>query len=302
MTQDKTFEVIIIGGSYAGLSAALALGRSLRRVLILDSGLPCNRQTPHSHNFLTRDGEAPAVLAAIGREQVLKYATVQFHRDRAVQADKTEYGFRIKTESGKSYQGRKLVFATGIKDLLPPIKGFADCWGISAVHCPYCHGYEIRGQKTAILGNGMRAFHIASLVRNLTDSITILPSEKAAFTEEQFQKLRNHGIEVLEKPVVEIAHQSGLLHAIRFTDGSQLECQAAYAVVPFVQHSDLPAALGCEITEQGYVKTDPFQMTTIEGVFACGDNSNPMRSVSNAVQSGNLAGSMINRTLTEEAF
>ena len=302
MTNSKDFEVIIIGGSYAGLSAAMALGRSLRTVLIIDSGIPCNRQTPHSHNFLSRDGEVPAVLAQISRDQVLKYNTIQFLHGQALQVRKTDLGFLIETDDKESFQSQKLVFATGIKDVMPDIKGFAECWGISVVHCPYCHGYEIRNQKTAILANGMKGFHLGSLVRNLTDTITILPSGKADFTVEQLQKLDRHGIAIVENTVAEVRHKNGQIHSIAFKDGSAMEFQAAYAALPFVQHSDLPATLGCELTEQGYLKTDPFQMTTVEGVYACGDNSNMMRSVSNAVHSGNLTGAIINRSLTEEAF
>jgi thioredoxin reductase len=154
MTDTNKFEVIIIGGSYAGLSAAMALGRSLRNVLIIDSGLRCNRQTPHAHNFITQDGEQPAVIAEKARIEVLKYKTVQIINDLAVRGIKTKDGFLITTETGQEFQAEKVIFASGIKDIMPDIKGFAACWGVSVVHCPYCHGYEIRDQKTAILANG----------------------------------------------------------------------------------------------------------------------------------------------------
>src|SRR5690606_1025740 len=136
-------EVIILGGSYAGLSAAMALGRSLiRNVLIIDNGLPCNRQTPQSHNFLTQDGQSPSVIREFAKAQVLAYPTVQWLDDTAVKGEKVQDGFLINTASGQSVMTKKLIVATGIKDMLPDIKGFADCWGISVVHCPYCHGYE----------------------------------------------------------------------------------------------------------------------------------------------------------------
>jgi len=143
----NNFDVIIIGGSYAGLSAALALGRSLRKVLIMDSGLPCNRSTPHSHNFLTHDGERPAVIAEQARTKVLAYKTVTWWNGLAVSGRKTGSGFEIITQNDGIFYGRKLIFATGIRDILPDIKGFAECWGISVIHCPYCHGYEFRGEK-----------------------------------------------------------------------------------------------------------------------------------------------------------
>ena len=127
--EDNRYEVIIIGGSYSGLSAAMALGRSLRRVLIIDSGLPCNRQTPHSHNFITQDGEKPAVIAQKAKDQVLKYDTVQFINGLAVKGEKTGEGYVITTDKGDSFTAKKLIFATGVKDIMPDIPGLADCWG-----------------------------------------------------------------------------------------------------------------------------------------------------------------------------
>src|SRR6478736_6055187 len=154
----KNFDVIIIGGSYSGLSASMSLGRSLRQVLIIDSGLPCNRQTPHSHNFITQDGEKPAVISAKAKLQVDLYKTVHFYNGLAVKAIKKENGFEVSTESGEVFNSRKILFASGVKDLFPEIKGFADCWGISVLHCPYCHGYEVKNEKTAIIANGEMAY------------------------------------------------------------------------------------------------------------------------------------------------
>ena len=164
--KSETFDVIIIGGSYSGLSAGLALGRSLRSVLIIDSGKPCNRQTPHSHNFLTQDGQTPAAIAAVGRQQVEKYETVKFFSGLATGGRKTSSGFEIQTDSGRNFTARKLIFASGIRDIMPAIDGFAECWGISVIHCPYCHGYEVRNQPTGILGNGEYAYEFSSFILN----------------------------------------------------------------------------------------------------------------------------------------
>lgn len=296
------FEAIIIGGSYAGLSAAMALGRSLRDVLIIDSGLSCNRQTPHSHNFITQDGEKPAVIAKAAKKQVLKYDTVKFLDGLVLSAQKTESGFSIATNSGEVFQAKKLVFATGIKDTMPDIRGFAECWGISVVHCPYCHGYELRGQKTGIMANGGRAFHLASLVKNLSDDVEILTVGKADFSAEQIGKFQKHKINIVETEIAEIEHENGLVNNVIFKDGKKAHFNAIYAALPFTQHSDIPASLGCELTELGYVKVDMFQKTTVPGVFACGDNTNMMRSVANAVYSGNLTGAIVNGELTTEQF
>lgn len=298
----ETYDVIIVGGSYAGLSAAMSLGRSLRRVLIVDAGQPCNRYTPHAHNFITQDGEKPASIAAKARQQVLKYDTVQIREGLAVSGKKTKEGFTLVLHSGAVLTTRKLIFATGIKDLLPQIPGFPECWGISVVHCPYCHGYEYSGKKTGILANGETAFHLAGLINNLTKNITILTAGKAAFTPEILAKLQLHGIKIIETEVAQIIHQDGQLEALLFKDGSKLLLDVLYAAIPFAQQCAIPSSLGCELTDQGYIKVDVYQRTTQHGIYACGDNACMMRSISNAVSSGNLTGAMVNKELTDEQF
>lgn len=302
MKDNKEFDVIIIGGSYAGLSTAMALGRSMRNVLIIDSGKPCNRYTPHSHNFITHDGAVPGEIAAKAKEQVLKYNTVKFHQGMAVSGKKMENGFEIVVDSGEKFASKKLVFATGVKDIFPDIKGFQDCWGKTVIHCPYCHGYEFKGEKTAILANGERAFHVAALVNNLTDKITIITQGNPDFKEEQLIKLQKNKIQIIEKEVAEIKHQNGEIEALIFKDGTKENVSAVYASIPFEQHCKIPLDLGCEITEMGHIKVDLFQKTTIPGIYACGDNSSPMRSVANAVATGNLTGGMVNHEITAEEF
>lgn len=302
MKDKKQFEVIIIGGSYAGLSAAMALGRSLRNVLIIDSGKPCNRYTPHSHNFITHDGAVPNEINIKAKEQVLKYKTVKFHEDVAIQGKKTETGFEISTESGETFSAKKLVFATGVKDIFPAIKGFEECWGKSVIHCPYCHGYEFKDQKTVVLANGERAFHVTALVNNLTHKLVIVTQGKADFKEEQLAKLKKNNIELIEKEVIEIQHQNGEVNTLIFKDGARKNVNAIYASIPFGQHCTIPIDLGCEKTEIGHIKVDMFQKTTVPGVFACGDNSTMMRSVSYAIATGGIVGSMVNNELTMENF
>lgn len=302
MTDKNQFDVIIIGGSYSGLSAAMALGRSVKNVLIIDSGKPCNRYSPHSHNFITHDGAVPSEIATKAKEQVLNYNTVKFFNGLAVAGKKTNNGFEIQTKSGDKFSAKKLVFATGVKDIFPNIKGFEDCWGKSVIHCPYCHGYEFKGEKTAIIANGDRAFHVASLVNNLTNEITIITTGKAEFKEEQYAKLKNHKINIIEKEVKEIKHQNGTISTLIFEDGSEENFNVAYAAIPFEQHCKISLDLGCETTEMGHLKVDIFQKTTIPGIYACGDNSSPMRSVANAVATGNLVGAMVNNELTMEGF
>lgn len=298
----KDFEVIIIGGSYAGLSTAMALGRSLRTTLVIDAGNPCNRQTPHSHNFLTQDGATPNKISEIAQDQVKKYNSVHFYNGLVVSGKRVKNGFEVTTHKGDSFTAKKMVFASGIKDLMPSIKGFSECWGISVVHCPYCHGYEIRNTKTAIIANGDRAFHLASLINNLTDQITVLTNGKHDFDETQIKKLERHNIKIIDKKVLEIEHVNGHLEKIVFNDGSKESFEYAYASIPFEQNSHLPKMLGCNLTDQGHIEVNAMQKTTQEGIFACGDNSSMMRSVATAVYGGNLTGAMINHELTQESF
>ena len=302
MEQLNNFDVIIVGGSYAGLSAALALGRSLKRILVIDGGKPCNRQTPHSHNFLTQDGKSPAGISAIARNQVADYSNVSFYDGLATTGQKTDEGFEISTDTGDTFYCQKLIFATGINDIMPEIPGFADCWGISVIHCPYCHGFEHKGKPTGIMAPADKAFHLASLVNNLTDKIYVLTPDKSDLTEEQLQKFEAHHIQIITSPLVSIEHEAGYLHAVRFEDGFSLKLDAMYAAVPFVQQTSIPESLGCTLTEHGYLDVDSFQKTPVPGIYACGDNSSPFRSVSNAVYTGNVAGAMVNMELTNERF
>ena len=302
MSHKNIFDVIIIGGSYSGLSAGMSLGRSLRKVLIIDSGSPCNEQTPYSHNFITLDGEKPAVIAKKAKEQVLNYPSISFYKGIAIKGEKKEKNFSVTTDSLQEFYAKKLIFATGIKDLMPTINGFSECWGISIVHCPYCHGYEIKGKKTAILADGERAFHLASLVNNLTKNLTIITSKITHFNENQLQKLKENNIKIITREVTEVVHKEGYIEQLVFEDGSKEDFTAIYAAVPFTQHCDIPITLGCEVTESGHLKVDAFQKTTVEGIFACGDNSSMMRSVANAVATGNFCGAMMNMELINEEF
>lgn len=302
MKDSNNFEVIIIGGSYSGLSAAMALGRSLRNVLIIDTGQPCNKQTPHSHNFLTQDGRTPKEISTIAKEQVEKYDSVKFYEGRAIKGKRTESGFQIKTESGELFNAKKLIFATGIKDILPDIKGFSECWGISVIHCPYCHGYEVKNEVTGILANGDAAIHYSQLVSNLTKELTIFTNGKPSFTAEQIKTLENKGIKIIESEIASFEHNSGHIQSIQFKNGSKIPLKAIYARVPFIQHSDIPESLGCDLTDNGFIRVNELQQTNVSGVFACGDNSSFMRSVANAVATGNFVGAVTNKEFCEAQF
>jgi len=302
MKDKNEFEVIIIGGSYAGLSAAMALGRSLRNVLIIDSGKPCNEQTPHAHNFLTHDGKKPKEISSLARKQVEEYPTVKFHNGLAEKVIKTKTGFKITTEQNEVFNAQKVIFATGIKDIMPTLKGFSECWGISVIHCPYCHGYEFKKEKTGILGNGDYGFEFSKMISNLTKELTLYTNGKSTLTNEQTEKLKENNIKIVEKEIESLEHTNGNLNHILFKDNTKESIKALYAKADFEQHSKIPMQLDCELDDNGYIKVDMFQKTNVDGLFACGDNTTFLRSIANAVATGNVAGAMSNRELIEEHF
>ncbi|UZT99717.1 NAD(P)/FAD-dependent oxidoreductase [Chryseobacterium fluminis] len=297
----KNFDVIIIGGSYAGLSASMALGRSLRNVLIIDSGKPCNRQTPYSHNFITHDGSTPKEISDLAKEQVLKYETVQFHEGEVVKMIKNATEYTVTTANSEEFYAKKLIIAAGIKDVMPDIPGFSECWGISILHCPYCHGYEVRNKKTGILSNGDIAFDFSKLVFNLTKDLTLFTNGKSGFILDQTDQLERNKIEITEDNIAEVQHENGQIQKIVFENSREVSLEALYAKIPFKQNINTED-LALELTEQGFIKVDAMHKTNIPGVFACGDNVTMMRSVANAVAQGNFTGAVVNRELAEEEF
>lgn len=296
-----TYDVIIIGGSYSGLSAAMSLGRALRNVLVIDEGKPCNRQTPHSHNFLTQDGQTPFQIATTAREQVARYKNVIFYNGKAVQGRKTDKSFEVIVESGTVFTARRLLFATGLQDHFPDIKGFDQCWGISVLHCPYCHGYEVKHLPTGILANGDIAFHYAQLIYNWTKELTIYTNGKATLSETQQELVKSNSIAIIEKEIDHLAHEQGKLNRIVFKDQTSVALQAIYSRPDYTQHCTIPQELGCEVNELGLLKVDASFQTTVEGVYASGDCSG-MRTVSVAVATGTQAGAFINNELAAADF
>lgn len=300
METSKQFELIIIGGSYAGLAAAMSLGRALKNTLVIDSGKPCNRQTPYSHNFLTQDGNMPKQIGQLAKHQVSAYSSIKFFDGIAISGKKTEKGFDITTGTGEIFQSLKLIFATGITDEFPNIEGFAACWGISVLHCPYCHGYEVRSEKTGILGNRKNAYELAILISNWTDQLRIFTNGKQTFSEDQLDYLKKHNIAIIENKIERLDHTVGHLEQVTFTDGTCEKIKAIYSRNSFIQHSQIPQLLGCEPTEEGYIKVDHNMETSIKGVFACGDSITKVRTVAGAVASGTTAGMMASKQLIFE--
>ncbi|HEY0680466.1 MAG TPA: NAD(P)/FAD-dependent oxidoreductase [Chitinophagaceae bacterium] len=302
MTGKKSYDVIIIGGSYAGLSAAMALGRASRNVLIIDNDNPCNRQTPHSHNFITHDGKAPGEISKIAIAQVLKYPTIHLLSDTVVKALNTSNGFEVTTLLQTGISAKKLLFATGVTDLLPPVKGFAECWGISILHCPYCHGYEVKGQPLGVIGNGDAGFDLCKLIYQWSKDILLFTNGAPSFSDEQKSKLKKNSIRIVETAIAEIKNRDGYLSEVILADETSYSLNAVFIRPSTQQHCEIPVQLGCLLNEQGLIQTDEFQRTNVPGVYAAGDNCFFFRAVSIATASGTKAGAIINKDLVDEEF
>jgi thioredoxin reductase len=222
--------------------------------------------------------------------------------DVVTSAAPSKIGFDLHTASGQSFDARKLIFATGIRDIMADLDGYAACWGISVIHCPYCHGYEVRDEKTGILGNGEYAFEFSGLISNWTKDLTLFTNGPSTLTPDQTAKLERHNIGIVETEIERLDHAGGQLQRIVFKNGTSTPLKALYARSPFEQHCSIPEALGCERSEEGYLKIDPMQRTSTPGVFACGDNATRIRTVANAVSMGTTAGMMVNKELIAEDF
>jgi len=302
MTDQQLFDVAIIGGSYAGLSAAMTLGRARRKVIIIDSGKPCNRQTPHSHNLITHDGKTPAEISALAREQVLAYPTVQMRAGLVSQVTGADGAFTVTVDEKYPLQAKKLIFSTGIRDIMPDIPGFAESWGISTIHCPYCHGYEYSDARTGVLMNGEMALEYLKMIRNWTADLTLYTNGPAAFDETVREKMLAFGAEIVEQPIASLDHEGGYLKSLHLTDGTACDITALYHRPAFVQHSLIPEQLGCELNPQGFIKVDEAQKTTVAGIYAAGDNSGAFRGLTGAMAAGTTAGARLNHELISEEY
>ena len=221
-------DVIIIGGSFAGLTAALQLGRARRRVTVLDTGLPRNRYASEAHGVLGHDGTPPATLLAAAREQLRPYDTVRFVKARADSIEGKPDDFRIMTEDGESLSARRLVLSYGITDLCPAIPGFAEAWGKSVIHCPYCHGYEVAGRHWGLIYSTPMSLHATNLYGDWTDRITLF-TDGNDIPEPERSKLDKRGVTLVEGKVTQIEQSGGQVAAVHTEDGARIALDALFA-------------------------------------------------------------------------
>lgn len=293
------FDVLIVGGSVAGLSAAIYLGRMRRQTLVVDSGQPCNRFSHASHGFLTRDGVEPATLLEIAREQLQAYPTVTLQAGLVTAIDATAEGFRATLADGNTVAARKVLLAMGVRDHLPPLTNVEQFWGRSVFHCPYCDGWEMRDQPLAAQGNGASALHRTKLLLNLTDDLVICTDGTATFAAEEQQFLSARNVRIIETPLTGIEGTCEQMHTLHFADGSRLARRALFINLRTSQHTDLAQSLGCTLDEMGLVQVDTQGHTNVAGVYAAGDMTSLMRAVIFATSQGAAAGIWINVALME---
>ncbi|MFI8711913.1 NAD(P)/FAD-dependent oxidoreductase [Brevibacillus brevis] len=299
---NQLIDVGIIGGGPAGMSAALALGRARKRVVVIDEGRPRNRVTRESHGFLTRDGITPSEFRRIAREQINAYPSVHFVEDTAATITGHDGNFLITTAQGTTYQSKKLLFAVGMKDLPLPVNGLAEVYGKSAFVCPYCDGWELRDQPLVLIANGEKALHLAKVLSGWTNHYTLCTNGADEFTEEQRLELLQHRVPVFDSPIERIVSVGGMVQRVELTDGNSISCNGIFFAPKLVAGSDLPQALGCQVTEAGTVIVDSFGKTSVPGVYSAGDAATTQYQVITAAALGSAAGMSINNELLVEAW
>jgi thioredoxin reductase len=296
----NVFDVVVIGGGPAGLSAALVLGRCRRRVLVCDAGRPRNAAAREIHGYLSRDGCSPLELLRIGREELRPYGvelrdvTVS---DVAVAGD----GFDVHLENGERISTRKVLIATGVRDHLPEIDGLAACYGISVHHCPYCDGWEERDRVIAVLGQGTAAAGLALSLKTWSDRVIVCSDGRSRMTAKQRAQLAQHAVAIHEQRIARVEHDDGCVRRLAMRDGTHVECDAVFFSSGQSPQCNFPSKLGCEFTHKGTVKTDHLGQTRVPGVYVVGDASRDVQFVIVAAAEGAKAGVAINKALQATA-
>lgn len=296
----EEYEVIVVGGGTAGLSAALVLGRARRRTLVVDAGEPRNAPAAHMQGYLSRDGMSPAEFLAVGREEIARYGVDLVH-DRAVDATREE-GFAVRLASGRTVRARQLVVATGLKDELPPVPGVAERFGRDVVHCPYCHGWEVRDQAFGVLATTATSVHQALMVSQWSKDVTLFlhTVAEAELTDEDLRRLAAAGVRVVPGEVAGLVVEDDRLTGVRLRDGRVHEREVVFVAPRALPRTDLLARLGAELSETPfgtYPVVDGRGLTTVPGLWAAGNASGFAEQVVNAASRGYRAGAAINGEL-----
>jgi thioredoxin reductase len=307
MTENQTeaYEVVVVGGGAAGLSAALVLGRARRRTLVVDAGEPRNAPAAHMQGYLSRDGMPPAEFLAVGREEIARYG-VELVRDRAVdvgkEADTGDGEFAVILASGGTVRARRLVIATGLKDELPPVPGLAGRFGRDVLHCPYCHGWEVRDQAFGVLATTAMSVHQALMVSQWSKDVTFFLHKVAEqeLSDDDLRRLAAAGVRVVPGEVAEVVVDDDRLTGVRLADGPTHEREVLFVAPRAVPQTDLLRRLGAELRETpfgAYPVVDETGLTTVPGVWSAGNAVGFAEQVVNAAAGGYRAAATINGEL-----
>ncbi len=297
---ERLFDVIIVGAGPAGLSAAQILGRCRRDVLVCDAGHPRNAASHALHGYLTRDGLAPAEFLRIARDEIRRYETVELRQAEVVDADAVADGFEVKLASGETLKSRKLLLATGVRDELPNISGVSEFYGTSVFHCPYCDGWENRDQALAVYGRGENGSGLALELLLWSRNLVLCTDGPAELTDEDRQRLMHHNITLNENRITRLDGNEGALERVVFENGEALAVSAMFFSTGQNQACNLPQKLGCQLTEQGCVRTYDYERTDVPGLYVAGDATKFVQFVIVAAAEGALAAVAINKELIKE--
>ena len=293
------YDVVVIGGGAAGLSAALVLSRARRTVLVVDAGTPRNAPAAHMHGYLSRDGLPPGELLAFGRDEVKSYG------GEIVAGTATDIvldswsGFRVLFADGRRISARRLLVTTGLRDELPAIPGLRDRWARDVLHCPYCHGHEVRDRRLGVLGGTPGAVRYAQVVRQWTHDLVYFTPPETLTTDERTQ-LSARAIGIVEGTIEQLIINDDHLRGVRMDDGCVVPRDALFVPPRFVPNNDLLVALGCAVDGDGWVTADNTGRTSVPGVWAAGNLVDPRAQVITAAGAGSAAAIALNADLVEE--
>lgn len=300
----QEFEVLIIGGGPAGISSAMTLGRLSRTALLCDDDRPRNYPSSHVNNFPTNDGIHPAEWRKLARQNLEKYKTIQSFKGSVLSVERIDSGFLANLSSGTAVLVKKVILAYGVKDRMPDIPGFIESWGKDIFHCPFCHGYEIRGATLGLIANTELAFHALPMIHSLAANLIVFSNGMAKFSEEQKTLLKKNKVELIENKIVGLDKESGRFQGVLLDDGRKIKREFMFyaPTLPFELKSNIGGYLGCAKNDLGFYKISERNETSVPGVYACGDNVSMAHSVLLASASGFMAGASAASSLLMEKF